>query len=625
MATSQTFEVDVGGKTYEVDAPDPNTAWAWANQHHTATTERMAKATAADQQRIRDEFDSEQAALPWGTRAMQNLGAGFHTLGQGIQQVGAKMGIGSGVGDEELKESRAMKEKLAESTAGGGALQLTGEVAPTLVIPGGLAMQAARRLPGALAASAAANFPRALSVAENAVLGAGTGALMPVLSDESRLANAGLGAAGGAAGTMAGQFAAKNIRLLTKSGREGAKAERIGKGINRALDEAGESPAEVYGALQARRVSPVTRDVPLTAAEKSGSLGLARAELAHRSRAPEIYGQHQRSQAEGLWNAAQNAGREGTEEAGALAAKQRAMATDPMRDEAMKLAGRWSHVGEPLQKNVDDLLKDAAVGSAEHRLAKLVQDNLDVNPNPKQLYALRKLLTTKLSGPSMPGDDIAAAVKGAQRETMRMVKAIDDRLDEAADNTWSPYLMEYADRSKPVTSSRAQQQITEKLGTAPEVGNVPEVTGKRLADAIRQYGTNKQGFERLTPEAVGRYGDVKNVLRQIEEPMRTLKKAGTGGGGAQIAMQRNIAEKVLMLIARGKVPLLGRIVDAVGQHLEEPARRELAELLIDPQATAKAIRAALTSGAPLSAGQRGFLAVANAAGTGSALALSPTQ
>jgi len=29
-----TYEVDVGGKTYEVDAPDPNTAWQWANQTH---------------------------------------------------------------------------------------------------------------------------------------------------------------------------------------------------------------------------------------------------------------------------------------------------------------------------------------------------------------------------------------------------------------------------------------------------------------------------------------------------------------------------------------------------------------------------------------------------------------
>jgi hypothetical protein len=29
------YEVDVGGKTYEVDAPDSNTAWQWANYTHT--------------------------------------------------------------------------------------------------------------------------------------------------------------------------------------------------------------------------------------------------------------------------------------------------------------------------------------------------------------------------------------------------------------------------------------------------------------------------------------------------------------------------------------------------------------------------------------------------------------
>ena len=28
-----TYDVDVGGKTYEVDAPDPDTAWQWANSY----------------------------------------------------------------------------------------------------------------------------------------------------------------------------------------------------------------------------------------------------------------------------------------------------------------------------------------------------------------------------------------------------------------------------------------------------------------------------------------------------------------------------------------------------------------------------------------------------------------
>ena len=40
---NKTYEVDVGGKTYEVDAPDPNTAWAWANQY--AASPRAAPAS----------------------------------------------------------------------------------------------------------------------------------------------------------------------------------------------------------------------------------------------------------------------------------------------------------------------------------------------------------------------------------------------------------------------------------------------------------------------------------------------------------------------------------------------------------------------------------------------------
>jgi hypothetical protein len=36
-----TFEVDIEGVTYEVDAPDENTAWAWANQTHTTEKPKL--------------------------------------------------------------------------------------------------------------------------------------------------------------------------------------------------------------------------------------------------------------------------------------------------------------------------------------------------------------------------------------------------------------------------------------------------------------------------------------------------------------------------------------------------------------------------------------------------------
>ena len=43
-----TYEVDVGGKTYEVDAPDPNTAWQWANSTYQSTAKTQAKPIVSD-------------------------------------------------------------------------------------------------------------------------------------------------------------------------------------------------------------------------------------------------------------------------------------------------------------------------------------------------------------------------------------------------------------------------------------------------------------------------------------------------------------------------------------------------------------------------------------------------
>jgi len=38
-----TFDVDISGATYEVDAPDENTAWQWANQEHAKTADKTVK------------------------------------------------------------------------------------------------------------------------------------------------------------------------------------------------------------------------------------------------------------------------------------------------------------------------------------------------------------------------------------------------------------------------------------------------------------------------------------------------------------------------------------------------------------------------------------------------------
>ncbi|HXS29694.1 MAG TPA: hypothetical protein VN755_02575, partial [Steroidobacteraceae bacterium] len=124
--------------------------------------------------------------MSWGQKALTNVGAGMDTAWQGAKQL-----VGQGMTDEELREKRKIDEHLAAQTTGGGALQLAGEIAPTIPLGLGAGSLAARG--GGLARAMAAS--PTMSAAAG---GAGAGALQPVTSDESRLANMAMGAGGGA-------------------------------------------------------------------------------------------------------------------------------------------------------------------------------------------------------------------------------------------------------------------------------------------------------------------------------------------------------------------------------------------------------------------------------------------
>lgn len=61
-----TFEVDVKGATYEVDAPDERTAWAWANKTHQQSTAQTPRPTAkeAPPEPFGQRLNREIAAVP---------------------------------------------------------------------------------------------------------------------------------------------------------------------------------------------------------------------------------------------------------------------------------------------------------------------------------------------------------------------------------------------------------------------------------------------------------------------------------------------------------------------------------------------------------------------------------
>jgi hypothetical protein len=601
-----TFEVDVGGRTYEVDAPDEGTAWKWANAAHKEAGVKREAAVKADADAEKARFEKSESERSWGDRAIQNLGAGFDTARQGARQLGKMVGIGEGVSDEELQDTRRLKRALAERTTGGGLAQIAGEVLPTVALPMGAA--------GGLAKAAM----------YGAGGGAVAGALQPTLTDESRLGNMAFGAAGGAVAPVAVRGLQKALPRALGGRGDLSTSTRAGK---RLVEAVGEPQAgQVASRLEAPMAGRITENVPRTAAQKAGSPELARLELAARRELPDEFAQLARRQNEAVHEAAVGqAGIEGTDRMVQMTNNIRDSVTAPLREEALGLAGKFSDVGKPLLDNTAEILQRTAKGSPANTVAKYVDSVLGENPNPQQLYDLRKTLVRKLSGPHQIGDEISAAVKGAERETMTLVRAIDERLNEAAarkgnsGDLWTKYLDRYTEISPQVTSARAQQQINEFINQPgrPLVGDAPEVTRTVLKQALAKHGGNKFGT-RLTDRAQSRYDELLGDLQQMEEPMRALKLGGTGGGGSQTAMQ-----SAARAGAASKVPVLGGpLFDMLTNGFEARAKQEVSEMMLDPARAAAGIRRALQAGQPLSRSEQAFLMLSRSGVGGSAAALT---
>ena len=179
-----TFDVDIGKQTYEVDAPDERTAWAWANQTH-----------QNDEQEKKKAVDTEVASMRQGSalkRGARGAWASLQNLGYGLN------GIVSDLTPEQQQTVNVNKRFLDEDTAGfvGG---LATDVA-SFALPGGAALKVARALPAAMKLAKAA--PLLAPLAGNVALDTG---LAAAYAPEDR----GEAALSGAAGSVIGQGLAR--------------------------------------------------------------------------------------------------------------------------------------------------------------------------------------------------------------------------------------------------------------------------------------------------------------------------------------------------------------------------------------------------------------------------------
>jgi hypothetical protein len=527
------------------------------------------------------------------------LGTGIGESGQRLVHGAKDLLTGYQLRTPEEKEAR----EIATATMKGAGPVAQGASMATDVLTG-LAVPGA----GMPARAMAGKEVFAKTLAANAALGAAG-------SPDSPLAGGALGAGGAALGTAlpATMRMVQAQRMAPRVGASTSEGARLAK-------EAGTTTGELAERIERGVARGAEYDVPLTTSQAARSPELAGAELAARGRLPEEFAALTRRQNEAVYEAAQRGSRSAPRVESHAA--RRDELTGPMRERALADAGTDPWFATPVVQAVSDLSTGpTGVNPAVQAVAKYVNGQLGEGATaamtPARLYEVRKVLASKLHGPLQIGDELSAATKGAERETLLMMKSIDSALDAASNGAWTPYLRQYGEASRPLENALASRMFRQELNRpgAALVGDVPQVTGRVLERAMAK--ANKSRFResgRFDPRRAEELGGLGALLREnIEEPMRTAKLAGTGGGGSQTTMQQNQVAKALAadaaMATAGMVPG-GATATAIGHSaLKGVWKTEYARLLADPQRAVQSLRAAEASGRPLNPAEQAFASV----------------
>lgn len=254
------------GREYEIEAPEGATeadVLAYAQQNYQSADAPQAEAapakTAAELTGITDEQLNPTTGMGFGSKFLAGMGASVDSSIKGVQQLGY-MAADQIPGVDLSQERGQLQVDIDTAKAANRPLMDTGAGLAGNITGYGLQMVG----PGMAASGtrlAGAALPTTFSGA--AAQGAALGTLQPVASDESRLANAGLGAVAGVAGQAAGKVL-------------GASAQRAKDAIPddvRALYAAAKergiqlTPAQLSDSKFMKYLSSTLREMPLSGAE----------------------------------------------------------------------------------------------------------------------------------------------------------------------------------------------------------------------------------------------------------------------------------------------------------------------------------------------------------------------
>lgn len=506
MATYRVTSPD--GQKFDVTAPDTATeadVLFYAQKQFAAMKPQPAKPSQP--------VDKAQAAQ----MALEGMGPGERLLAS----------IGSGMADlnpfqsrEEVDEKRIRDAELNDTT-GAKALNIAGQVLPTLAIPFGTAARAAG---AGLKAAGAANLGARIgqsAAADMILTGGALGAAAPVGTEDSRAGNTVMGVAGGAVIPAVGaawQGAKKVVAPFTKAGAQGIAGKALldaGVPTNLSASEIvlGSSPTLVEASQ-----SPVAAQLQKALANKNPNF---RADLSTRAAEQNI----------ARWDELRRV--TGTTDDLARAIQARDDKALPVLESALRGSKKPNTqalldvtdmiAGGPtrLRSNASSALADVRGKIAESRTA-------------ADLYAVRKEIDDMLAG------RVNSDKKGAQfaaSELMQLKGSLDEALNQATGGKFGKYIEKYTEFSRPIDRLEASQAFAERFRTAaPDQFGLPMLNRQHWTSAIEapakrfdgsKVSTRTQLSDTLNVGDMGLLDDIERDLMRSYQAQRLTSAPGS--------------------------------------------------------------------------------------------------
>jgi hypothetical protein len=515
-----TFEVDVDGVTYEVDAPDENTAWQWANQTHSSETSQSKPTMEPQNESLGDSFSNLGKGLLSGSADIGNTLINASTfIPRKLSQAAYELQSPTSLSDlitskgklsplEKWNRDRqsgleAFNKDNEDSTAFN-----MGRVASN--IAGSAGVGNLLKVP-----ALAANMPklaRALETGGFASLGGGSSTGNALM----RLAAGGAGGAAGASlvnpeeavsGGVSGILGTALLNPILKGGAAGfgkisdlvtGKLPEVKAG-QIARDVAGESLEDIK---ILNRMAPNDLTSAQAAVETPNFEWSALGAISRKS-APTPYGL--------LEDAQENARLQALDDITPdleAAVKVREQATKPLYEEA--LASKATVRVPPVMKLVDDILtKNPKNDSITVPLNQIKQDLLDesgngFNTNVGSLISLSQNIKNKLN----------QTVDGKPAFDSKILTQIKDKLEEQiarAEPKFAEARSKYKELSAPINQAQLLGAMRETL--------VNSKGGERVTPFLNALGSGEKSLFRKADQSP-RFGSVDEVLSPTQRKVK---------------------------------------------------------------------------------------------------------